>query len=230
MIPIEGGDLGLTRDLLFSAMRATDFEYRHQLLLHQIVVAGAVLTYVIDRDDIIWRFIKTAAADVRLLERSLFAVATIFFGVSACLCTWARAHSQFDRASFQALTGAKEALRTLRNRHYIGEFLYALGLASLVPLYGSIILIAGEAIRLLRLSRRDIVLVTAGQTGGLMQKSKPAWGQAFRGEAIKWGLFLTMIVFTFTLKDRVAEVLIGVTILLWGLLNLRLAGGSREVA
>jgi len=209
-------------------LRATDFEYRHQLLLHQMVVVAGVLTYLVDRDDIIWRFIKTATADVRLLERSLFAVATIFFGVSAWICTWASAHSQFDRATLQARPDAESALRPLRRKHYLGEFLYALGLASLIPLYGSIILIAGEAIRLLRLSRRDTVLVPGGQNVGLVQKSKPAWGQAFGVEAIKWGLFLTMIVFTFTLRDRIAESLIGATILLWALLSLRVPGRTRN--
>jgi hypothetical protein len=37
---------------------------------------------------------------------------------------------------------------------------------------------------------------------------------------VKWGLFLTMIVFTITLKDRIAEILAGVSVLLWIILNI----------
>ena len=44
---------------------------------------------------------------------------------------------------------------------------------------------------------------------------KPRWGQAFRGEAFMWGFFLTMVAFTLTLQDRVAEMLAGVTLVLW---------------
>jgi hypothetical protein len=36
-------------------MIATAFECRHQLLLHELIVGAAVLTYLIDPDDIIWR-------------------------------------------------------------------------------------------------------------------------------------------------------------------------------
>jgi len=39
-----------------------------------------------------------------------------------------------------------------------------------------------------------------------------------------------MIVFTLTLKDRIAEVLIALTVLLWIILNVRILGGSREAA
>lgn len=44
---------------------------------------------------------------------------------------------------------------------------------------------------------------------------KPQWGQAFRGEAFMWGFFPTMVGFTITLQDRVAEMLAGVTLVLW---------------
>jgi hypothetical protein len=36
------------------------------------------------------------------------------------------------------------------------------------------------------------------------------WRGAFRREAFKWGIFLAMGVFTITLRDRLAEVLIAV--------------------
>ena len=38
---------------------------------------------------------------------------------------------------------------------------------------------------------------------------------------MKWGLFFTMIVFTVTLVDRVAEILAGATVVIWITLNAR---------
>ena len=35
-------------------IRATDFEYRHQTLLHLFVVGVAFLAYAFQRDDIVW--------------------------------------------------------------------------------------------------------------------------------------------------------------------------------
>ena len=52
-------------------MQATEFEYRHQALVHQFIVGAAFLTYFVDRDDIIWRFVKDSAA-LHRLERSFF--------------------------------------------------------------------------------------------------------------------------------------------------------------
>jgi hypothetical protein len=33
-------------------MKATDFEYRHQRLIHNLIVAAAALTYLVQRGDI----------------------------------------------------------------------------------------------------------------------------------------------------------------------------------
>ena len=41
------------------------------------------------------------------------------------------------------------------------------------------------------------------------------FAMAFRGEAFMWGFFLTMVGFTITLQDRVAEMLAGATLVLW---------------
>lgn len=179
-------------------MRATEFESRHRTLLHRLIVLAAFLTYLVDPDDIVWRFIKDAAGDVRLLERILFAIATLLFGVAACLCTRSRAHC-----------GRKTA--------YIGEFLYAVALGSLVPLAGFVILVAGEAIRLLRLARRPGLPLPVS----FANREALPWSRAIRAEAVKWGLFLTMIVFTMTLKDRIAEILAGVSVFFAIILNIR---------
>jgi hypothetical protein len=52
-------------------MKATDFEIRHQTLVHQFIVAAALLTYFVDREYIVWRFVKDSSAP-RGLERFCF--------------------------------------------------------------------------------------------------------------------------------------------------------------
>ena len=165
----------------------------HQTLVHPFIVGAAFLTYLIDRDDIVWRFVRNGSTP-RLWERSLFIVATILIAGGAGLCTRARA---LHRPGPQ----------------YRGELLDAIGLGSLVPLSGFIILVAGESFRILRFMRRE------DDT-----QDKFGWGNAFRREATKWGILVTMIVFAITLKDRVAEVLAVASFLVGLLFNLAFFG------
>jgi hypothetical protein len=78
--------------------------------------------------------------------------------------------------------------------------------------------VAGEGIRVFRLIRREDdrawnflqqhplpALQPLAPT--IAKELDPIWRKAFRQEAVKWGLFLTMIVFVITLKDRFAEIL-----------------------
>jgi hypothetical protein len=51
------------------------------------------------------------------------------------------------------------------------------------------------------------------------QELHSGWGKAFRQETVKWGLFLTMVVFVITLKDRLAEVLAAASFPIGLLLN-----------
>ena len=203
-------------------MKATDFEYRHQTLVHQFIVAAAFLTYLIDRDDIVWRFVKDAAVP-RELERSLFAVAILLIAVGAGICTWARASRGPDSA-----TGGGP-YHYLRHPRHLGELLYAIGLGSLAPLSGFVILVVGEALRLFRLIRREDDGATSLQqhpspispslSRARVKEPDPRWGRAFRKEAAKWGILLTMIVFLITLKDRLAEILAAASFLAGLLFN-----------
>ncbi len=38
--------------------KATEFEYRHQTLIHLLIVAISFLAYLIDRNDIVWAFVQ----------------------------------------------------------------------------------------------------------------------------------------------------------------------------
>ena len=201
-------------------MQATEFESHHQTLLHQLVVGIAALTYLIYRDDIVWRFVKNSA-NPHTLERFAFLVATFFIAVGAIACTWAR-----------ALPGSSTRVQTRR----LGELSYAVGLASLLPLLGFFLLIGGEALRILRLVPRDRDHVSnsrhpspgnAPLPAATMGRD-PTWSPAIRREIVKWGILLTMIVFVVTLQDRQADVLVGLSFLLGVLCNSRLFRATRQ--
>lgn len=186
-------------------MRATEFEAQHATLLHQLVVGAAFLTYLLERDDVVWRFIKNCPAN-RMLEHALFAFATFLVGMAAIICTRARVEVNGTAGGRQSELPPPASRTKSRFR---GNFLYAIGLASLVPLTGFVILVLGEAIRISRLKRRSDALSRVGVMGHEQAAhSKTGWLGAFRREAIKWGIFVAMVAFTITLNDRVADILI----------------------
>ncbi|HEX4810976.1 MAG TPA: hypothetical protein VH325_18705 [Bryobacteraceae bacterium] len=195
-------------------MRATKFEVRHQVLIHQLIIACAFLTYLFDRDDIVWKFVKESPAS-RELERTSFVIATVVLGAAAGISTWASAYRNQDLRANSKQSSHTGPYRYFRYPHSMGDLFYAIGLGSLAPVEGFVILLAGEAIRLLRLTLSDDELKYN------TTRTDRQWSGAFRIEAAKWGILLTMIVFTITLNDRVAEVLAGTSALVWMLLNAR---------
>lgn len=206
------------------------------MLIHRCIVGAAFLTYLLDRDDIVWWFVKHTTAPHRL-ERSVFVIATMLIAVGAVICTGARAHGRPNRVA----TGEPHAF--LDRSRYFGELCYAIGLGSLAPLAGFIILVAGEALRIFRLigrltGRRDDHAKEHGpQPSSPVQppparpvegETAPNWRKAFRQEAVKWGLLVTMIVFVITLKDRHAEILAAASFLIGMLLSAPKLSGAKS--
>src|SRR5260370_8804851 len=117
-------------------IRATQFEYRHPILVPQLIVAAAFGTYCIQRDDIVWQLIKNTGEHTVFLERILFAIATLMVGAAAILCTG------FGGVR-QSLPGHPD-LMTSENRRrapYGCEILYDLSFGSLLPPYMVIIFV-----------------------------------------------------------------------------------------
>jgi hypothetical protein len=179
-------------------MHATDFEYRHQTLLHLLVVGLGVSTYFLSPDDIVWALVRHHSNSA-FLEQVAFGVGTLVLLGCAVLETWARAYPQ--------------PVILLLSR-----LLFALVVGLLVPLSGTIILIVGEALLVFRLFVR-------GQEAASVDRSRPhgsavpRWGEAFRQAVSKWGLAATMILFTLTLKDTVAEIGASISLVVWLALN-----------
>jgi protein-S-isoprenylcysteine O-methyltransferase Ste14 len=201
-----------------AAMKATEFEVRHQTLLHFLLVTAAFLSYLLQPDDMVWAFVKDSVQN-RLLERSLFAVAALLMGVGAGICTWARVYSETDLSGISARSRIAGPYRYVRYPQQLGNFLFAVGLGSLAPLGGFLILVAGQALLIFRLIRRAETSTPAGDSL-VPQPPVANWSQAVREQAGKWGLFLTMIIFTILLVDRVAEIFAVASALVWLLLNL----------
>jgi hypothetical protein len=186
-------------------LRATAIEIRHATLLRQLIFVAAFATYFADPDDVVWRFIRQFPSR-RILEHGLFLLATILIGAAALLCTRASAFIQ-QASRGDALSAAH---RRLRGAQHLGDLLYAIGLASLAPMWESVLLIGGESMRILRLVRYESALSkdreplehqSARAINGKPAEPAPHWGPAFRLQVTKWGVVLTMIIFTITLID-----------------------------
>jgi hypothetical protein len=186
---------------------ATQFEYRHQLFMHVCVVVAAWLTYLFDPVDIVWALVQHRP-NARALEQLLFAIATVLIGSGAALRTWASAHGAGRRRSGSPRHHANY-------EGYSGSLLFSIGLASLVPLPGFIILVAGETVLIPRL----VLLERSFDTAPVAATPKLSLSKALRVESAKWGIFVTMIVFTLILVDRVADVLVLLSLALWAVLN-----------
>lgn len=211
-------------------LAATGFERRHQMLIHLLIVGAAWSTYVIEKDDVVWRFIKDHGAAARPLEHLSFLAATLLIGLGAYICTWADVRLITGRRTTQTREEVRDPSSSRRKDvlrlHYFEEAVYALGFASLLPLAGFIILILGELIRLGRLSLS--YQVSPENSPHLRVVGGANWAAAIRLEFLKWGIFVSMVVFTITLIDRHADVLIAATFLLWIFIDWRSRDAARS--
>ena len=202
-------------------MKATDFEYRHQTLLHFTAISIAFLTYLVDRVDVVWALVQ-GQSDARLLERFAFGVATLLIGCGSALRTWG--HTQIESCGSERTSIFRRESISHRVRYalHIGSFLFAIGLGFLAPLPGFLFLVIAEAILTFRLAVREKAADSASRMPSertLSGSYYPVWRNAIRLESGKWALFLTMAVFTSLLNDSVAEVLGVGCFLLAALLN-----------
>jgi hypothetical protein len=167
-----------------------------------LLVAG-ISTYLIFSDDVVWRFIKTAP-HARLLEHLSFGIAAAMLGLALLLKI--RASADASRQNIHGLPRAKAVVSNL---------LQAIGIGFLLPLPGFLLLVFGEI---------GVSLLQSGQPSA---REQPRAAPDFRRErrlskAFHWGdavvthiglccAFISMIVFSVVLIDRVADVLFAMT-------------------
>jgi protein-S-isoprenylcysteine O-methyltransferase Ste14 len=224
-------------------MKATYFEYHHQTLLHLLLVGLAVATYFLDQDDIVWASVRHHTNSA-FLEQVAFGVGTLILLICAALETWASAYPLPAVPSFGHVISCDGPYRYLQYPLLLSRLLFALVLGLLVPLPGTILLIGGEALLAFRLVVRDRdslgadrwqeyraavpLMIPALHPRFPLRGVEASWGEAFRWAASKWGLTASMIVFTLTLRDRIAEIGGGISFLIWLALNFSRVVGSHD--
>ena len=171
---------------------------RLSVILRAALLLLGVSTYLISRDDVVWHFIK-ASPHARVLEHVFFGLATALLGLALLLKVISSAHQEDpesrDRSRITAI---------------VANFLQAIGIGSLLPLPGFLLLTLGDlAISLLLDSRQPIAEGPA---------IEPLHGSRWAGALARHiGLclaFFSMAVFSIVLIDRVADVLFAITALI----------------
>ena len=230
-------------------MKATEFEFRHRSILNLIHFWIAFQLYSVDHTNVVWAFVHWNNPRGDSIARIVLGFAALLLGLAATLRTWAAAYLRsevvHDPALHTEALVADGPYRHVRNPLYLGTFLMSTGLGFPASRSGFVVLAAGAAIRILRLIGREEVELEKQQGERFREFCRrvprifpslrpslpaaglgPQWGQAFRGEAFMWGFFLTMVAFTITLPDRVAEMLAGATLVLWFLQRARERSGG----
>jgi hypothetical protein len=104
---------------------------RLSLLRAALLLAG-LLTYLVSPDDVVWRLIKSSPS-ARLLEHVLFGFAALLLGLSLLLELQAG-----DRMECRDIDGSWLV------RAALARLLQAIGIGSLLPLPGFLILVCGD--------------------------------------------------------------------------------------
>ena len=174
------------------------------LIVRAALLLAGLSTYLISQDDVVWRFIRTAP-HARALEHALFGIAAAILGFALFLKVKASAHPENrDSHGPSRITGT------------IVSILQAIGIGSLLPLPGFLLLVLGDVVASLLLYGRHSTAEDPRSEG---EDSRRARGplQAFRWRdawATHLGLccaFLSMAIFSVVLIDRVADVLFAMT-------------------
>lgn len=172
------------------------FDARHPFLIHGVLVVLCWLTYLIDREDVVWRFIRNSP-NARSLEHAAFALAALSIGLGVCLGAWPSGKRRPQDAG------------TIRRRS-AGEILHAIGIASLLPLAGAILLVCVETFRSTFYAKWRIRTATPRAIANT-EAPKANWLKSAGRFVVHYmaGLcaYLSMLVFSITLRDRLADVL-----------------------
>jgi hypothetical protein len=184
--------------------RAHAFELRHPFLIHGLLVAAAWLTYLFDREDVVWQLIGSSQ-HARILEHACFGCAAAAIGAGILLGAW--------RADLDHLSEGWSP-RSVRRR-CVGEILNAIGIATLVPVAGFVLLVVGEAVRSVRYARLKMQVARERAGMPLPALHGASWNRLVLSQAGMWCAFASMTVFSIVLADRVADYLFAGTAFVW---------------
>ena len=151
------------------------------------LLTTGLLTYLISPDDVVWRFIK-ARSDARLLEHGAFGVAAALLAIALVL------KLKISHDEKLPLAG-----HVPHSRAVLASLLQSIGIASLLPLPGFLLFVFGDLFVSSFLYRRQSV------ASGACQKSR--WTTSLATHMGLCCALISMVLFSITLIDRVADVL-----------------------
>ncbi|MFZ0962947.1 MAG: isoprenylcysteine carboxylmethyltransferase family protein [Terriglobia bacterium] len=222
-------------------MCATDFEFRNRFWFICLAYFVGFGSYTFDHQNVSvalagWIFSKSdphlhSLAAWHVL-RGLFALSAALVTAAAWIRTWGDAYLRrevvFDSAVHTERLVADGPYRHLRNPLYFGNILLAVGMALLASRTGSVVLILGNLLIVLRLIGREETELARSQgeayrafltavprlwpslrprlPAGRMQ---PGWFQAFSGEAHIWVFAIDGFLYVWKRDMRLYFVVLG---------------------
>jgi hypothetical protein len=170
--------------------------------------------YLISPDDVVWHFIKTAPR-ARLLEHALFAIAAAMLGFALLLEINANPHTENQESH-----GRPRVTAT------VASLMQAIGIGSLLPLPGFLLLVVSDLLASLlfydRKSIGEVPEVERDSRRGQRPLQAFRWKDALFNHIGLCLAFLSMAIFSVLLIDRVADVLFAMTALVSIAANCRL--------
>jgi hypothetical protein len=175
------------------------------LIVRAALLLVGLSTYLISPDDVVWHFIRTAPQS-RVLEHALFGVAAAILGLALLLKVKVSVHSENQDGH-----GPCPITST------VASLLQAIGIGSLLPLPGFLLLVFGDPVASLLLYGRYSTAENPRAGRDFRRARSPLQGFRWRNAlATHIGLcfaFLSMAIFSVVLIDRVADVLFAMTAL-----------------
>ena len=178
---------------------------RLSLIVRAALLLVGVSTYLISPDDVVWRFIKTAP-HARVLEHLSFGLAAAILGFALLLKVKASADPENQDSHGRSRITAT-----------VASLLQAIGIGSLLPLPGFLVLVLGDLAASLLLYGRHSIVEDPRAEGDSRRARSPLqasrWGIALTTHIGLCFAFLSMAIFSVMLIDRVADILFAMTAL-----------------
>jgi hypothetical protein len=178
---------------------------RLSLIVRAALLLVGLSTYLIFPDDVVWQFIKTAR-HARVWEHALFGIAAAILGFALLLKVKASAHPENQDSHGPSRTTAT-----------VASLLQAIGIGSLLPLPGFLLLVLGDgAFNLLLYGRHSTAEDPKAERDSRLAHGPSQafrWRNAFAPHIGLCFAFLSMAIFSVVLIDRVADALFAMTAL-----------------